>query len=258
MKWWGVVLTAVLLALLVVPAAAAGDPATDSTQAVVFAEYARDGVHGPAAKPPQGTGVLSSTYSYSGIHWSNPTAITCYINTANSRVTGEYASAAIRAAFQTWDEASTALHYVCYDTTDLVAGVKDGKNVVSWGAITKYPNAIAVTYIWYNMLKHIVEVDTVMNVDLLWSVTPCSIDQELSGKAIANLTRYADLANIEPGSFDVQNIMTHEAGHWIMLGDLYNSKDSKLTMYGYGSEGELIKDTLGYGDELGVERVYGV
>jgi hypothetical protein len=43
-----------------------------------------------------------------------------------------------------------------------------------------------------------------------------------------------------------------------MLGDLYNSKDSKLTMYGYGSEGELIKDTLGYGDELGVERVYGV
>jgi len=51
--------------------------------------------------------------------------------------------------------------------------------------------------------------------------------------------------------------MTHEAGHWLMLGDLYNSTDSELTMYGYGSTRELKKDTLGYGDELGVEYIYG-
>lgn len=50
--------------------------------------------------------------------------------------------------------------------------------------------------------------------------------------------------------------MTHEAEHWIMLGDLYNSLDSELTMYGYGSTGQTKKDTLGYGDDLGVERVY--
>jgi len=51
--------------------------------------------------------------------------------------------------------------------------------------------------------------------------------------------------------------MTHEAGHLIMLGDLYNSGDAYLTIYGYGSVGEIKKDTLGYGDELGVEHVYG-
>ncbi len=50
--------------------------------------------------------------------------------------------------------------------------------------------------------------------------------------------------------------MTHEAGHWLMLSDLYNGRDSLLTMYGYGDYGELYKDTLAYGDELGVEKIY--
>ncbi len=51
-------------------------------------------------------------------------------------------------------------------------------------------------------------------------------------------------------------IMTHEAGHWIILGDLYTGKDSYLTKCGYGALGEIEKDTLGYGDELGVEKAY--
>jgi hypothetical protein len=30
-----------------------------------------------------------------------------------------------------------------------------------------------------------------------------------------------------------------------------------LTMYGYGALGELKKDSLGYGDALGVRKIYG-
>ena len=58
-------------------------------------------------------------------------------------------------------------------------------------------------------------------------------------------------------SYDVEDILTHEVGHWLMLNDLYNSSDQQLTMYGYGSLGELFKDSLGYGDVLGVKKIYG-
>ena len=57
-------------------------------------------------------------------------------------------------------------------------------------------------------------------------------------------------------AYDVQNIMTHEAGHWLMLLDLYQWRTQKLTMYGYGALGELQKRTLGVGDELGIDQIY--
>jgi len=90
-----------------------------------------------------------------------------------------------------------------------------------------------------------------------WSYTLPSVTHDLTGPATSDPDRYSDPVNLGvANTYDIQNIMTHEAGHWIMLSDLYNNKDSALTMYGYGSKGELKKDTLGYGDELGVERVY--
>jgi hypothetical protein len=76
---------------------------------------------------------------------------------------------------------------------------------------------------------------------------------------ITRAGRYSDPTgfSVDPGSYDVRDIMTHEAGHWILLNDLYNGKDSLLTMYGYGDYGEISKDTLGFGDELGIEKAYG-
>jgi hypothetical protein len=56
---------------------------------------------------------------------------------------------------------------------------------------------------------------------------------------------------------DVQNIMTHEFGHWCGLADLYADKDYWLTMYGYSNYGETYKQTLGLGDILGLRAVYG-
>ncbi len=134
-------------------------------------------------------------------------------------------------------------------------------NVISWADISsQYPNAIAITTVWYyTYSKAIAEVDTQMNTgSMAWSYTPPNIvPADLSGRAISNASRYADPTNLgTAGTYDIRNIMTHEAGHWIMLGDLYNSRDSKITMYGYGSMQELKKDTLAYGDERGVESVY--
>jgi len=58
------------------------------------------------------------------------------------------------------------------------------------------------------------------------------------------------------GAYDIQNIMTHENGHWLGLNDLYSATDKDLTMYGYGMTGELKKDTLGLGDILGINTIY--
>ena len=57
--------------------------------------------------------------------------------------------------------------------------------------------------------------------------------------------------------FDIQNVGTHEAGHTLVLEDLYVWKHSELTMYGYTTEGETKKRSLGLGDMLGVQKLYG-
>jgi hypothetical protein len=61
----------------------------------------------------------------------------------------------------------------------------------------------------------------------------------------------------EAGKMDVQNIMTHEFGHWCGLADLYNDVDYWLTMYGYAGYGEIYKRSLGLGDINGLRAVYG-
>ena len=55
---------------------------------------------------------------------------------------------------------------------------------------------------------------------------------------------------------DVQNIMTHEAGHWLLLEDLYNKPANDQTMYGRSAEFDLQKRSLESGDEAGIQEIY--
>jgi hypothetical protein len=269
LKWWGIVVAVLLLGTVAAMGAAPADsPGKGDSDKVVFASYPEKGAARAGGGQVSSGGVLAPNYQYSGIHWANPNAIPYYINTAGSTVNADTAIAAIKAAFDTWDNADGRLGYSCIGTTVATAGVRDGYNVVSWRDTSQYPNAIAVTIVWYKynrFNREIVEVDTLMNSTLAWSHTPPTYPQgtpstgpDLSGRATPVASRYVDPTDTGvSGTYDIQDIMTHEAGHWIMLGDLYSSRDRLLTMYGYGATGELTKDTLGYGDELGVERVYG-
>ena len=65
----------------------------------------------------------------------------------------------------------------------------------------------------------------------------------------------ADCSTTTVDAYDLQNIATHEFGHWIGLDDLYDTADKDLTMYGFGAGGELKKRTLGEGDNNGANSV---
>ncbi len=55
---------------------------------------------------------------------------------------------------------------------------------------------------------------------------------------------------------DFENIATHELGHAVGLGDLYNTECSEQTMYGLATEGETKKRDLADGDIAGINSLY--
>jgi len=180
--------------------------------------------------PVEDNSMENPDYKLLPYYWH--TTIKYWINPKNSY--GFSASAVvstITAAANVWDEQTSFFLFAYQGTTRRSAGVRDGYNVVAWELYSN-PNVIAVTYIWYSG-DSIVETDTRMNTYFKWS---------LSGEA---------------GKMDVQNIMTHEFGHWCGLADLYDDVDYWLTMYGYSSYGETYKRTLGLGDILGLQARYG-
>jgi hypothetical protein len=114
----------------------------------------------------------------------------------------------------------------------------DGQNIITWGRTNG--SALAVTYIRYTSSGDVVDVDTIMNQKFTWSWA----DQSTNA-----LCAYSD-------TYDAQDILTHELGHWIGLDDEYSSNYSNNTMYGYGSMTEIKKDTLTTGDVAGASAIY--
>ncbi|MEM2280765.1 MAG: hypothetical protein QXZ68_02080 [Candidatus Bathyarchaeia archaeon] len=183
-----------------------------------------------SAIPSEDDSMANPDYKLLPFWWH--ASIKYWINPSNKY--GFSASAVIEvitAAAETWDANTSFELFVFQGATTRSAGRRDGYNVVAWG-LYHGGQAIAVTYIWYTG-DNIVETDTLMNARFKWG---------LMGEA---------------GKMDVQNIMTHEFGHWCGLDDLYEDKDYWLTMYGYTSYGETYKRTLGLGDILGLQARYG-
>lgn len=55
---------------------------------------------------------------------------------------------------------------------------------------------------------------------------------------------------------DLENIVIHELGHTVGLGDIYTESCNEQTMYGYAIEGEIKKRTLEAGDITGISELY--
>lgn len=124
--------------------------------------------------------------------------------------------------------------------TTLVADTisPDNQNEVYFADISD-PGVIAVTIVWGifsgpTFARELVEWDQVYDdVSYDWSA-------EASGIS---------------GKMDFDNISTHELGHSVGMGDLYNSCIEE-TMYGYSANGETKKRDLNSGDIQGVNALY--
>lgn len=140
-------------------------------------------------------------------------------------------------AFGDWASAvSNAVHFNAGSSTTVSRSAYDGLNVVAWGRTSG--QALATTYIRSNtQTGAVVDVDTIMNKKFGWS--------------------WSTQANCADAStYDAENILTHELGHWMGLDDTYTSPFVNNTMYGYGAKGEVKKDTLTTGDINGARAIY--
>jgi len=173
-------------------------------------------------------------YRFDDVRWPGDFVnVKYYINASDPWVSPITASAA------TWNAVGSKLVFQYAGKITRKGGIRDGYNVID--ATRNYgPGWLAQTILWFDSrgtnggyYYDLVECDTQVNLYYRWFI------------------------GSDPSGFDAQNVLTHEFGHWISLGDLYRPKWSELTMYGYISYGETKKRTLEKSDKDGILAVYG-
>lgn len=172
--------------------------------------------------------------------WHLPSSVTYNLNTSSAPAgVGSNLVTLADLAFNTWHNAiPTKVSFNRGADTTVVRNALDYKNIVAWGRASG--SALAVTYTRYYTANHqVADVDTIFNKKFVWSWTPYALN--LCG-----------LAN----TYDAQDILTHELGHWMGLNDQYSGSYGNNTMYGYGSKGEIKKDTLTSGDFIPLGNIY--
>ena len=166
--------------------------------------------------------------------------VTIAVFTSNEDGLGAtFITSAIAQSAQAWDEATTAnlLSNTPVVTGTKVAAVSLNQENAVFFADYKDSNVIAMASYWYNRAtKEIVECDIMFNTDFQW------------GDATNPAT---------PLVMDLQNIATHELGHFFNLADIYDTSKDYLTMYGFSWEGDIGKRTLAPGDIAGINAVFG-
>ncbi len=164
------------------------------------------------------------------------------VNPANTRILdSSFVFDTLTAGIAKWETAAAfnILGNGTMTDTALVADTTspDNQNEVYFADLSD-PNTIAVTIVWGIFggppsNRQLVEWDQIYD--------DATYDWSMSG---------------EPGKMDFENIATHELGHSVGMGDLYNSNCSNETMYGYAAYGETKKRDLNAGDIIGVNKLY--
>jgi len=171
------------------------------------------------------------------LRWAEP--MTYEVDNAGETFDGvEDITTILGASVNTWNEVTldTIFNTPEDQTANVEPGAADGYNIVVWRNLGS-GGTIAYNSLWINRyLETIIDSDVVFNSYYEWA------DCEKTDCAT---------------KMDLQNIATHEFGH-NGLGDLYMPPSKALTMHGYDWFGDIGKRTLGDGDKLGIQALYGV
>ncbi len=167
-----------------------------------------------------------------------PVSFVLYPTNPNGLPT-EFLTTAFTLSAQAWDDATSANLLTNYNNpiiigTNTATITLNGENAVFFADLDE--EVIAMASYWYNRAtKEIVECDISFNTDFPWG------DATLPDNIV----------------MDLQNIATHEMGHFFNLADIYDSSKDYLTMYGYSWKGDIEKRTLAAGDIAGIKAVFG-
>jgi hypothetical protein len=150
-----------------------------------------------------------------------------------------------KAAFTTWNNAgSKASSQYAGTTTNNTITSNDQTNIVIWigpdftgdkSNIDLTDTTLAMCrYSFYSNNGEIVDADIYFNgINHTWATDG------------------------SPDKYDVQNVLTHEIGHFWGLSDLYDDASKNCPMYGYASAGEISKRILNADDIAGIRAIYG-
>jgi hypothetical protein len=110
----------------------------------------------------------------------------------------------------------------------------DGTNVIGWGRFDD-PDAVGEAMMCLDRSQHVIrDADIMLNISYWWSDGP----------------------NARRQTYDVQEILTHEMGHWLSLQDMYSDTSSAQTMHGSADPNEIRKRTPALGDIAGLQTAY--
>jgi hypothetical protein len=163
-------------------------------------------ISGAAAVALMGLGVHLSAYVLSGHRWASG-RVPFYVNPVNLDISEDAAITALQAGASRWRTQSTAdvdLYYAGRTTGSTLAN--DGKNQIFFRN-TASGSTIASTYWWYDGTNKLVDADMIFydgGFKFFTGSTGCS------------------------GGFFVEDIATHEFGHFIGIN---HSADTTATMY---------------------------
>lgn len=196
---------------------------------------------GGSAKPKP---TASSCYTYlaSGAKWKGAPE-PWVVNASNDDGMSEISVFEIlQGGIAKWEDAAAydILGQGSKTNTTLVADetAPDGANEVFFASLAD-DRTIAVTIVWgffggAPQNRQLIEWDQVYNSNYSWTDSIVS----------------------DPNAMDFDNIATHELGHSVGMGDLYNSSCTAETMYGYSTEGDISKRDLNAGDIAGISKLY--
>ncbi|MBI1871338.1 MAG: matrixin family metalloprotease [Chlamydiae bacterium] len=184
-------------------------------------------------------GICKDSVTGNKIYWTSgaPTGGWTINDNDPSGLSSQQLQDAYNASANAWNQAGACFSFgsvtnIISDSS-LTSKKQDGVNVLTFGVPES--GAFATTYYWYYSSGQLIECDTVFDNTLTWAVPGCN----------------------NRSAYDLQNVATHEFGHWLCLNDLTSRLDILETMFLYGLPGGCQKQTLYSGDIAGIQAIYG-